>query len=149
MAPTAGTARRAPRTTWPTRKAGKLKTQFLFAKIQYAPPADVEALFKKTLGSLPDDFAGRRWRGYLHLYWGKPQEALRTFTWRFDNAPLQQKTIDEAIDDVIVGLKAYVGHTLAGEQFMDYQKYGPEGQDGKKGTPDDPRNPLDGLFENE
>ena len=119
------------------------------AKIQYAPPADVEALFKKTLGSLPDDFAGRRWRGYLHLYWGKPQEALRTFTWRFDNAPLQQKTIDEAIDDVIVGLKAYVGHTLAGEQFMDYQKYGPEGQDGKKGTPDDPRNPLDGLFENE
>jgi len=116
------------------------------AKVQYTPLADVEALFKKTLEGLPEDFAGRRWRGYLYLYWGKPKLALKEFVWRFDHAPLQERAINEAIDDIVVGLKAYFGHTLAGEQFMDYQKYGPEGEDGKKGTPDDLKDVLEGLF---
>ena len=43
-------------------------------------------------------------------------------------------------------LNARHGHTLAGERFMAYQKYGPEGRDGKKGTADDLANPLKGVL---
>jgi len=58
-----------------------------------------------------------------------------------------------ARDSVITGLGASLTpghedclrtslHTLAGQQFMDYQKFGPEGRDGKKGTEDDLADPL-------
>jgi len=116
------------------------------ADVQWAPPADINALFKKTLEGLPEDFAGRRWRAYLYLYWGKPKLALKEFAWRFDHAPLQERAISEAIDDVVVGLKAHQGHSLIGERFMDYQKYGPEGKDGVAGSPDDLTDPLAGLL---
>ena len=115
------------------------------AKVACTPPADVEALFRQTLAGLGADLAGRRWRGYLHLYWGKGELALREFVWRYDHAPIEQKTIDEAIDDVVVGLKAHFGHTLAGEQFVEYQKFGPKGRDGTLGTADDLEDPLASL----
>jgi len=111
-------------------------------KVQWTPPPEIEALFKKTVAGLPQDFQGRRWRGYLYLYWGKPELALKEFAWRYDHAPLEQKAIDEAIDDLVVALKACCGHALAGERFLDYQKYGPKGRDGKAGTADDLTDPL-------
>jgi hypothetical protein len=109
-------------------------------------PGEVEALFQKTLASLPEDFAGHRWRGYLYLYWGKPRLALNEFVWRFDNAPLQQEAVDEAIDDLVVALKACCGHTLAGQRFMDYQKLGPHGKDGEPGTADDLKDPIAAIL---
>jgi len=112
------------------------------AAVQWTPPAEIETLFERTLKDLPEDFAGRRWRGYLYLYWGKPGEALKEFVARYDACPLEQKAIDQCIDDVVVALKAHCGHTLAGEQFMDYQKYGPKGKDGKLGTEDDLQDPI-------
>ena len=115
------------------------------AEVKYTLPPEVEALFKKTLAGLPTDFRGRRSRGYLYLYWGKSDLALKEFAQRYNDAPLQQKAVDEAIDDLVVALKAHHGHTLAGEQFMAYQKFGPKGKDGKSGTADDLTNPLAGL----
>ena len=115
------------------------------AEAKWVPPPEIEAIFKKTLVSLPKDFRSRRWRGYLYLYWGKPDMALGEFVRRYDEAPLEQKAVDEAINDLVVALKAYHGHTLAGEQFMAYQKFGPKGKDGKSGTADDLANPLAGL----
>lgn len=117
------------------------------ADVRWTPPAEVETLFERTLKDLPEDFAGRRWRGYLYLYWGKPAQALAEFIRRYDAAPLQQAAINQAIDDIVVGLKAYHGHTLAGERFMAYQKYGPKGEDGKHGTPDDLSDPLKPVLE--
>ena len=133
----------------PTGEDGKKGTEDdlknPLAEVKWAPPPEVEALFKKTLAGLPTEFRGRRWRGYLYLYWGKPDLALREFVQRYNDAPLEQKAVDEAIDDLVVALKAYHGHTLAGEQFMAYQKFGPKGKDGKSGTADDLTNPLAGL----
>jgi len=116
------------------------------ANVRWSPPAEVEALFKKTLASLPEDFQGRRWRGYLYLYWDKPDLALKEFVKRYDEAPLEQKAVDEAIGDLVVALKAHCGHTLAGERFMKYQKFGPKGEDGKLGTDDDLTDPLKDLL---
>ena len=115
------------------------------AEVKWTPPPEIEALFKKTLAGLPKDFRSRRWRGYLYLYWGKPDMALGEFVRRYDEAPLEQKAVDEAINDLVVALNAYHGHTLAGEQFMAYQKFGPKGKDGKHGTPDDLDDPLKGI----
>ncbi len=116
------------------------------ASVHRAPPAEVEALFKKTLAGLPEDFQGRRWRGYLYLYWDKPDLALKEFVKRYDDAPLEQKAVDEAMGDLVVALKAHCGHTLAGERFMKYQKFGPKGEDGKLGTEDDLTDPLKDLL---
>jgi len=116
------------------------------AKVQWTPPPEIEALFKKTVAGLPQDFQGRRWRGYLYLYWGKPELAIKEFAWRYDRAPLEQKAVDEAIDDLVVALKACHGHALAGERFLDYQKYGPKGRDGKAGSADDLTDPLKGIL---
>ncbi|NQT53167.1 carbohydrate binding domain-containing protein, partial [bacterium] len=125
----------------PAGKDGKKGTeddvQNPLAAVQWKPSAEAEALFQKTLKSLPEDFRGRRWRGHLYLYWGKPELALKEFVRRYDEAPLEQKALDEAIDDLVVALKGYCGHTLAGERFMAYQKHGPKGEDGQLGTADD------------
>jgi len=110
--------------------------------VRYVVSPEAEAQFAETLASLPEDFGGRRWRGYLCLYWGKPREALAEFVWRFDHAPLKEKAINTAIDDIVVALKACYGHTLAGERFMQYQKLGPAGPDGQKGTDDDLTDPT-------
>lgn len=119
------------------------------AAVQWEPPAEMDALFEKTLAGLPEDFQGRRWRGYLYLYWGKPQRALKEFVRRYDEAPLEQEAIDQAIDDLVVALKAACGHTLAGERFMAYQKHGPKGEDGRLGTEDDLEDPLRELLKPE
>ena len=116
------------------------------AAIQWKPSADAEALYQRTLAGLKADFAGRRWRGYLYLYWGKPALALEEFVRRYDEAPLEQTAIDEAIDDLVVALKGNCGHTLAGERFMAYQKLGPKGKDGQLGTADDLEDPLRELL---
>jgi hypothetical protein len=114
--------------------------------IEWEPAAEMNALFQKTLAGLPEDFQGRRWRGYLYLYWGKPDRALKEFVQRYDAAPLEQEAIDQAIDDLVVALKAACGHTLAGERFMAYQKHGPKGEDGRLGTEDDLEDPLRELL---
>ena len=135
----------------PAGKDDKLKTEDdvedPLASVTWTPTAEIDALFRKTLASLPEDFEGHRWRGYLYLYWGKADLALKEFVARYNEAPLEQKAVDEAIDDLVVALKAYCGHTLVAQQFMEYQKYGPKGKDGKLGTADDLTNPLQGIFD--
>lgn len=113
-----------------------------FADIRWTPPPEVEAQFNKTLQGLPKDLSGLRARGYLYLYWGKPVAAIAEFARRYEQAPIGQQAADEAVDDLLVALKAHHGHTLAGEPFLDYLKYGPKGKDGKAGTNDDLVDPV-------
>jgi hypothetical protein len=117
------------------------------AGVQWQPPPEAETLFEETLASLAEGAGGRRSRGYLYLYWGKPQAALRQFVRAYDAAPLEQRAMDQAIDDLVVALKACCGHTRAGEEFMDYQKHGPPGEDGRTGTADDLNDPLAQLLD--
>ncbi len=107
-----------------------------------AVPGEAAAAFKKTIEGLPQDFGGRRCRGYLCLFAGEPALALKEFAKGFPLTLLDQKSTEDATDDIVVALRAYYGHPSAGERFIEYVKYGPNGKDGKPGTGDDLADPV-------
>lgn len=115
------------------------------AKVVWRPPPEAEALFKETLAGLPEDFDGRRWRGYLHLYWGKPELALKELVGCYEAAVAERRGVEQAADDVAMALKARFGHTAIAQRFIAYRRLGPKGRDGKMATADDLRDPLKSL----
>ena len=131
----------------PNGKDGKTGTEDdlrdPLADVHVSLPSEADALFKKTLDGLPSGLAGLRTRGYLYLYWGKPDLALKEFAEQYRRSPMAQGEMTRAVDDLIVGLRAVTGHTLFGERFVDYQQFGPMGKDGKLGTGDDLADPVE------
>jgi len=113
------------------------------AKVPYGVPADTVALYKKVADSLPVDFAGRRARGYLYLFAGEPRLAAREFARGFPLTFLDQRSTEDATDDLVAVLRACCGHPLAGDQLIQFIKYGPNGPDGKPLA-----NPLQTVLEN-
>ena len=47
--------------------------------------------------------------------------------------------------DIAIGLKALNGTPVGMDAFVAFQRYGPNGPDGKPGTADDLKDPLAGL----
>lgn len=117
------------------------------ASFPCAVPAEAAAAFKKAIEGLPQDFGGRRSRGYLYLFSGEPALALKEFAKGFPLTLLDQKNTEDATDDIVVALRAYYGHPFAGDRFVEYVKYGPNGQDGKPGTGDDLADPIREILE--
>lgn len=112
-----------------------------------AIPAEAATVFKKAIEGLPQDFGGRRRRGYLYLFAGDPALALKEFAKSFPLTLLDQKSTEDATDDIVLALRAYYGHPFAGERFIEYVKYGPNGKDGKPGTGDDLTDPVREILE--
>ncbi|HUT01307.1 MAG TPA: hypothetical protein VM031_02540 [Phycisphaerae bacterium] len=117
------------------------------ASFPYVVPTEAAAALKKAIDALPQDYGGRRQRGYLHLFAGEPALALREFAARFPLTFLDQKATEEATDDIVVTLRAYYGHPFVASRFVDYVKYGPNGKDGKLGTEDDLTDPVREILE--
>lgn len=112
-----------------------------------APQADPELdkLLEAALAARPASVAGHRARGWAYLVWGKPKQALAEFKRAFALCPLETTELTRAAQDIALGLKALHATPVGMEAFAEFQRYGPNGPDGKPKTADDLTDPLAGL----
>lgn len=102
-----------------------------------------EKQFSDALAKIPKDAAGRLRRATLLRYWGKPVDALKELKIAFALAPVDTKSLQAVTDRIVEILYQVTGDPNVGTRFVEFQKFGPPGPDGKQGTADDIENPID------
>ena len=112
------------------------------AKAAFQPEPEIDRLFEAALAAQPSTVAGRRARGYICLLWYKPRKALSEFKRAFALANVESTELAKTAQDIASGLKALNGTPVGMDAFVAFQRYGPNGPDGKLGTPDDLKDPL-------
>ncbi len=116
-----------------------------FEGVALKPDPERDKLFEQAIAAQPNTPDGHRVRGWLYLLWCKPKDALREFRREFALCSLESSALSRAAQDVALGLKALNGTPVGMEAFVQFQRYGPAGPDGRKGTKDDLEDPLAGL----
>jgi hypothetical protein len=115
------------------------------ANVAFKPDPELDKLFEAAIAAQPLSVAGHRARGWLCLAWCKPRKALGELKRAFAICSLEAAEINRVAQDVALGLKALHGTPVGMEAFADFQRHGPNGPDGRKGTPDDLKDPLEGI----
>ena len=111
------------------------------AKIRYpAFGAAADRQFQAAVDAQDDRFEGRRAKGYLYVYWGRPKDAASQFLRAFKAAKLAEVPA-AAQELVLVGIKAHTASLAGLERVFEYVSYGPKGKSGKEKLPD----PFAGL----
>ena len=110
------------------------------AKARLGRPSEYDLLTALTASVSPMDY---RARGYASLLKGDADAALCEFRRAYAAAP--GANITDVIYDIATAIKAVDGHVLRANRYLEHQKYGPAGKDGKAGTTDDLRNPLEAV----
>ncbi|MBM4031381.1 MAG: tetratricopeptide repeat protein [Planctomycetes bacterium] len=109
------------------------------------PDPERDKLFEAAIAARPRTVPGLRARGWLYLLWGKPRPALAEFKRAFALCSLETAELTRAAQDIALALKALRGTPVGMEAFAEFQRHGPHGPDGKPKTPDDLKDPLEGL----
>ena len=112
------------------------------AEITMPENPERDKTYQQTMVGQPDTLLGYRTKGYVYLLWDKPKNALSEFKRAYEACPIDEKSIQATVNDITVGLKALNGTVLGSQEFLEYQKHGPNGPDGRPGTKDDLVNPL-------
>jgi len=76
-------------------------------------------------------------RGMLYLHAGEPEKALEAFRAEYLLVTNDTKAMERAADGLAAALRASTGRVFGASAFLDFQKYGKIGPDGKAGTADD------------
>jgi len=130
----------------PDRKAGTADDLANpLAKVAFKPEPAFDKLFQAAIDALPPTDEGHRRRGWIYLLWCKPDKALGELKRAFALCPLDGTNLQRAANDIAMGLRALYGTPVGIDAFVDFQRYGPEGKDGKAGTKDDLKDPLAGF----
>jgi len=105
-----------------------------------------ERAFAGARKAAGDTAQASRFRALTYIYTGHPKEALQCYLDAFARATGDDyKAI--AQDLIVIGARAVRGHAVGLKGFADYMNFGPAGEDGKPGTPDDLKNPFEPLIQ--
>jgi hypothetical protein len=94
------------------------------------------------IAACPPGYEGTRRRAYLLLASGRTDEGLEKMLFACRMSGSSPAASASAINDVAAAIKAADGHILRANKYLRYQKYGPAGPDGARGTGDDLGDPL-------
>ncbi|MFO7899950.1 MAG: hypothetical protein R6V58_12930 [Planctomycetota bacterium] len=132
--------------TGPAGKDGTPGTQDdLAAPLADVPlelPAERVAAIEKEMERCELNYEGLRRRAYLLLSAGRCREGLDLMRRAYGLSDVDAKSLQRAISDVAVAIKAVDGHIFRANRYLVYQKYGKAGPDKTVGTEDDLTDPL-------
>ncbi len=113
--------------------------------VQVEIPADParDQAFQETVDACPKSWDGAVSRARAFRCWDRLPDALRELTQAFALAPMETLPLQQVSDETVEVLLLVTGDPDVGKRFVDFQKYGPGGPDGKVGTQDDLKNPVD------
>ncbi|MFP4057530.1 MAG: hypothetical protein ACLF0G_11740 [Candidatus Brocadiia bacterium] len=115
------------------------------ADVAYKPEPEIDKLFQAALEAQPPTVDGHRKRAWIHLLAYRPKAALAELKRAFALCALDSSELAQAAQDIAIGLKALRATPVGMDDFAEFQKYGPNGRDGKPDTKDDLKDPLAGL----
>jgi tetratricopeptide (TPR) repeat protein len=115
------------------------------AKVAFKAEPEFDKLFQAAIDALPPTADGYRLRAWAYLLWCKPDKALGELKRAFALCPLDSNSVQRAANEIAMGLRAYHSTPIGINAFATYQRYGPNGPDGKPGTSDDLKDPLAGF----
>jgi len=113
-----------------------------FSEIGNTNLPEREERFKAALKKIPRTWDGRLARARLCHIWGQPIAALKELKVAFALCPLEQEPLQRVTDQVVSTLVEITGDVSLGDSFIQFQKFGAAGPDGKMGTDDDLKNPV-------
>jgi len=126
----------------PSGKNGSPLTNPLDA-IAYPTYPQREKTFAQLRDTAGDDAAASRIRAWTYVYTGHPTETLAHFAEYFRRSYNEPYPMLGVINDlVVVGVRGVRGHAVNLEKCIDFIRLGPDGPDGKTGTPDDLQDPF-------
>jgi len=112
------------------------------ANVAFKADPAFDKLFQAALDAVPPTADGHRERGWIYLLWCKPDKALTELKRAFALCPLDSTYVQRVAHEIAMGLRALYGTPIGIDAFANYQRYGPNGKDGKAGTKDDLKDPL-------
>jgi len=112
------------------------------AEVRRPPDAERDAAFQEAVDAVKPGWKGRLAKASLYRYWGKRQEALAELHRALAECPMAEEPIQTIVDATIRVLIQLSGDPGVGARFADFQKFGPAGEDKKRGTDDDLTNPI-------
>ena len=110
--------------------------------VGYPAQPDRESTFAKFRQQAGEDSVASRLRAETFLFSGKPRDALAQFADGFRRNENSYDLRNAGVELVTVGLRAAQGSQVGLDKAMQYVIYGPDGADGKTGTPDDLSDPF-------
>lgn len=113
--------------------------------VAFRPNPQLDGLFEAALKAQPVSYEGHRRRAWIYLLWCKPGKALGELKRAFALCSLEPTAMARAAQDVALGLKALNATPAGMDAFATFQRYGPNGPDGRAGTADDLKDPLGGF----
>jgi len=99
---------------------------------------DHEAVFK----GVPKNWNGRLTRSLIYRLLGQPDKALEELRIAYALCPVKQDALQKVTDQIVDLLIQISGDPEIGQRYVEYQKYGDFGKDGKKDTDDDLTDPM-------
>lgn len=110
--------------------------------VGYPSQPDRERAFATFRQQAGDDASAARLRALTFLFTGKPREALAQFADAFRRNDNPYDLRNAGVELVSIGLRAARGNRVGLDQAMQFVIFGPNGPDGKPGTPDDLTDPF-------
>jgi len=105
-------------------------------------PADVRNALTAIAHKAGNDMEVHEARGYAYFALGDYRKGFNSMRTAYALADLSGVSLARAIQDLAAAIKAHDGHIYRANRYLDYQRYGAAGPDGKPGTDDDIINPL-------
>jgi len=126
---------------------GKVGTKDDFADPlrSVSPPnaAKRDAAFEAALAQVSArDWADHLSRSLLYRLWGRPRDALSELQTAFRLAPMEQGPMQQIMRATMQVLVQVTGDPGTADKYSAFQRFGPAGPDGKKGTDDDLEDPV-------
>ena len=112
------------------------------ADVRFAWDAREKEAMGKVLQERPPGLEGERVKGYLCLLHDMPEQAIQHFRRVYALSEPYDAALNSAVDELVRATRALHGHAHFSQVVVDFLSFGPNGKDGKKGTPDDVVDPF-------
>lgn len=98
--------------------------------------------YRRALAKLPDDWKGLQAKAQIYLYLEQPEMAFEALRRSFLKAPVDEKSMQEAVDALTGFVVRMTKDADAAETLAKFIMFGAPGEDGVDGTADDLVNPT-------
>jgi tetratricopeptide (TPR) repeat protein len=113
-----------------------------YADVSLPDPKRRDETFAQLMKNAPPGWSGHMHRSTMYRFWGRPELALDEAMKGYLASPVDPGSLQTAGAQVIAVLYQLSGNADVGKDFVEFQKWGPAGKDGKAGTEDDLTDPV-------
>lgn len=113
------------------------------ANVALDDPEARDKHFSELVSQYDGGWRGRLTKGMICRFWGRKREAVEEMWYAYRLAPAEPNTIQLVSNHLVAVLTQATGDPHIGQEFVQFQQFGPAGEDGTVGSGDDLLNPVE------